>query len=55
MRDGEGDSNFIKRLIVTCYEKRYHLGFFIMIEFWYGMKALHVCAECNSASFMKKY
>ena len=27
MRDGEGDSNFIKRLIVTWYEKRDHLGF----------------------------
>ena len=34
MRDGEGDSNFIKRLIiVTCYEKRDNLGFFMMIEF----------------------
>ena len=33
MRDGGGDSNFIKRLIVTCYEKMDHLEFFIMIEF----------------------
>ena len=35
MRDhGEGDSNFINRLlIVTCYEKRDNFGFFMMIEF----------------------
>ena len=32
IRDGEGDSNFIERLIVKKKKKRDHLGFF-MIDF----------------------
>ena len=41
------NNNYLK----TCYEKRDHWGFSIKIEFL----AWIMCAEYNSASFMKKY
>ena len=42
------------RIIVICYEKTDHLGYFIKIEFCAWIDDSSMCAESNGASFTKK-